>query len=58
MGKHITEINDKAVRLIEPKAVRLVKQRALRENRSASNAAAVTIIEALGKLENKKKHNN
>ena len=55
MGKTITKINDKPVRLIEPKAVRLVKKRALRENRSASNALAQTVIEALSKEHNNNK---
>jgi len=41
------EINDKPVRIVNKRALKLVKERANREGRSASNAAAWTIIEAL-----------
>ena len=40
-------LNDKDIRLTDKRAIKLAKKRALRENRSAANAAAQTIIEAL-----------
>ncbi|MHC4460914.1 MAG: hypothetical protein ACYS6W_01250 [Planctomycetota bacterium] len=43
------EVNDNPVLLRDPKAARLVRERAEREHRSAANAAAVSIIEHLGK---------
>jgi hypothetical protein len=58
MGKFITDINDKPVRLTDPKALRLVKERAIREQRSAANAAAATIIEALSTQSNRPKKSN
>lgn len=45
-------INDKPIRLTDVRAVKLAKERAVRENRSAANAAAHTIIEALGNKNN------
>ena len=41
------EQNYKPIRITNKKAIRLAKQRAIQENRSAANAAAQTIIEAL-----------
>lgn len=41
-------INNKPVMLRDRKALGLIKKRAQEESRSAANAAAVTIIEALG----------
>lgn len=41
------EINDKDIRLTNREAIILAKKRAVREGRSAANAAAITIIEAL-----------
>lgn len=41
------KINNKPVRVIDLEAIILIKKRAKTENRSASNAAATTIIEAL-----------
>jgi len=49
MGKPITDINDKPIRLTDTEALRLIKLRALKEKRSAANAAALTIIESLGR---------
>ncbi len=46
------DTNDKPIRLTNVKAIRLAKERAVKENRSAANAAAQTIIEALGKTDN------
>jgi len=43
------EVNKKAVLLRDEEAVLLVRKRAVRENRSAANAAAVSIIECLKK---------
>jgi len=45
-------LNDKDVRIRNKKAIRLIKERAIKENRSAANAAAQTIIESLGKPDN------
>ncbi len=42
-------VNIKPVIIRDVKAVRLVRLRALRENRSVSNSASTTIIEALSK---------
>jgi hypothetical protein len=42
------DINNKAIRITCPKAIRLAKIRAKLEGRSAANAVAQTIIEALG----------
>jgi len=50
MGKPITDINDKPIRLTDIEALRLIKLRALKEKRSAANAAALTIIESLGRI--------
>jgi len=50
MGKSITDINDKPIRLTDIEALRLIKRRALKEKRSAANAAALTIIESLGRI--------
>ena len=49
MGKFIEKINNKPIRLTHPKALQLVKQRAIDERRSAANALAATVIEALSK---------
>lgn len=46
------EINDNPIRLTDAKAIKLAKKRAVKENRSAANAAAQTIIEALGETDN------
>lgn len=58
MGKFITEINDKPVKITDPDALRLVKERAISEKRSAANAAAATIIESLSRLGNRPKKSN
>jgi hypothetical protein len=58
MGKFITQIDSKPVRLTDAKALRLVKERAIREQRSAANAAAATIIEALSRQSNRPKKFN
>lgn len=58
MGKFVTEINDKTVKITDAKALRLVKERAIREQRSAANAAAATIIEALSTQSNRPKKSN
>ena len=50
MGKPITDINDMPIRLTDIEALRLIKLRALKEKRSAANAAALTIIESLGRI--------
>ena len=50
MGRAITEINNKPIRLTDIEALRLIKLRALKEKRSAANAAALTIIESLGPI--------
>ena len=50
MGRAIVEINDKPIRLTDIEALRLIKLRALKEKRSAANAAALTIIESLGRI--------
>jgi hypothetical protein len=42
------EVNKKAVLLRDEEAALLVRRRAVKEGRSASNAAAQTIIEHLG----------
>jgi len=41
------ETNDKDIRLTNKKAIRLAKLRAIKEERSAANAAAISIIERL-----------
>ena len=43
----IVDINNKPVLLRNKEAARLVRLRAIKEGRSASNAAAQTVIEAL-----------
>jgi len=43
----------KTVRVFDRQAVELINERAAREHRSAANAAAITVIEALG---NKRNH--
>ena len=48
----ITEVNNKPVCLRNTKALQLVKLRAIKEGRSASNALAQTVIEALNKTDN------
>jgi hypothetical protein len=40
-------VNEKDIRLTNKKAIRLVKLRAAKEERSAANAAAISIIEHL-----------
>jgi len=49
MGKFITKVNNKTIRLTDTKAIRLIKKRAIKEQRSAANALAATVIEALSK---------
>jgi hypothetical protein len=41
------KINEKDIRLTNKKAIRLAKLRAAKEERSAANAAAISIIEHL-----------
>jgi hypothetical protein len=41
------KINDKDIRVTNKKAIRLAKLRAVKEERSAANAAAISIIEHL-----------
>jgi len=41
------EINEKDIRLTNKRAIRLAKLRAIKEERSAANAAAISIIEHL-----------
>jgi hypothetical protein len=40
-------INEKDIRLTNKRAIRLAKLRAIKEERSAANAAAISIIEYL-----------
>ena len=51
------KINDKDIRLTNREAIILAKKRAVREGRSAANAAAITIIEALSPKSHPLKHN-
>ena len=50
--------NNKPIRITDVKAIRLAKKRAIKENRSAANAAAVTIIEALSEREHNTEDGN
>ena len=50
--------NNKPIRITDVKAIRLAKERATRERRSAANAAATTIIEALSEREHNTENGN
>ena len=58
MGKFTTKVNNKTIRLTDVTAIRLVKQRAIAEKRSAANALAATVIEALSRQGKRPKKSN